>query len=44
MKKLLKKAAHDFNNRDMAILYIEGEIYEDATHAICLQKYLNDTG
>ena len=44
MKKLLKKAAHDFNNRDMAIVYIDGEVYEDATHAICLQKYLNDTG
>ena len=44
MKKLLKKAAHDFNNRDMAIVYIDGEVYEDSTHAICLQKYLNDTG
>ena len=38
MKRLFKKAAHDWNNRDMAIVYVDGEVYEDATHAICLQR------
>ena len=43
MKRLFKIAEHDWNNRDMAILYVDGEVYEDVTHAMCLQKYLNDT-
>ena len=42
MKRLLKKATHDWNNRDMAIVYVNGEVYEDATHAICLQRYFQD--
>ena len=42
MKRLFKKAAHDWNNRDMAIVYVDGEVYEDATHAICLQRYFQD--
>ena len=42
--KRLKTAEHDWNNRDMAILYVDGEIYEDVTHAMCLQRYLNDIG
>ena len=40
--KRLKTAEHDWNNRDMAILYVDGEIYEDVTHAMCLQKYFQD--
>ena len=44
MKRLFKKAAHDWNNRDMAIIYVDGEVYEDATHAICLQRYYTDHG
>ena len=44
MKRLFKKAAHDWNNRDMAIVYVDGEVYEDATHAICLQRYFTDHG
>ena len=44
MKRLLKKATHDWNNRDMAIVYVNGEVYEDATHAICLQRYFTDHG
>ena len=40
--KRLKTAEHDWNNRDMAILYVDGEIYEDATHAMCLQRYIKD--
>ena len=44
MKRLLKKAVHDWNNRDMAIVYVDGEVYEDATHAICLQRYYTDHG
>ena len=42
--KRLKTAEHDWNNRDMAILYVDGETYEDVTHAMCLQRYLNDIG
>ena len=42
MKRLFKKAVHDWNNRDMAIVYVDGEVYEDATHAICLQRYFQD--
>lgn len=30
------------NNRDLAIVYINGEVYEDATHALCLQEYVKD--
>ena len=26
----------------MAIVYVNGEVYEDATHAICLQRYFQD--
>ena len=42
MKRLFKTAVHDWNNRDMAIVYVNGEVYEDATHAICLQRYFQD--
>ena len=44
MKRLFKTAVHDWNNRDMAIVYVDGEVYEDATHAICLQRYFTDHG
>ncbi len=44
MKRLIRKADHDWNNRDSAILYVEEEVYEDATHAICLQRYMEDNG
>ena len=40
--KRLKTAEHDWNNRDLAIVYIDGEVYEDVTHAMCLQKYFQD--
>lgn len=30
------------NNRDLAIVYVNGEVYEDATHALCLQEYIKD--
>ena len=42
MKRLIKKAVHDWNNRDFAILYVEEEVYEDASHAICLKRYMED--
>lgn len=42
MKRLVKKSEHDWNNRDMAIVYIDGKVYEDATHGICLQRYMED--
>ena len=44
MKRLLKKAVHDWNNRDMAIIYVDGVVYEDANHAIYLQRYYTDHG
>lgn len=44
MKRLVKRAEHDWNNRDFAILYVEENVYEDATHAICLQRYMEDNG
>ena len=40
----MKQAAHDWNNRDMAIVYVDGEVYEDAIHGICLQRYLEEHG
>ena len=42
MKRLFKIAEHDWNNRDLAIVYIDGEVYEDVTHAMCLQRYIKD--
>ena len=42
MKRLVKRAEHDMNNRDTAIVYISGKVYEDATHALCLQEYVKD--
>lgn len=30
MKRLIK-AEHDWNNRDLAIVYIDGQVYEDVT-------------
>lgn len=42
MKRLVKHAEHDWNNRDVAVLYVEEKVYEDATHAICLQRYMED--
>lgn len=42
MKRLVKRAEHDMNNRDLAIVYVDGQIYEDATHALCLQEYIKD--
>lgn len=42
MKRLVKRAEHDMNNRDLAIVYVDGQIYEDATHALCLQEYVKN--
>ena len=42
MKRLVKKATHDWDNRDLAIVYINGEVYEDSIHGICLQRYIED--
>lgn len=40
MKRLVAK--HDWHNRDVAIVVFGDEVYEDATHSICLQRYLQD--
>ena len=29
MKRLVKKATHDWDNRDLAIVYINGEVYDE---------------
>ena len=42
MKRLIKRSEHDWNNRDTAIVYIDGEVYEDVTHSMCLQQYIED--
>lgn len=42
MKRLIKISEHDWDNRDLAIVYIGGEVYEDATHAMCLKRYMED--
>lgn len=42
MKRLVKRSEHDWNNRNTAIVYINGNVYEDVTHAICLQEYIKD--
>lgn len=44
MKRLVKKAAHDWHNRDTAIVVFGDKIYEDLTHGVCLQRYLDDEG
>lgn len=44
MKRLIRKAGHDIHNRDTAILYIDGQFYEDVTHAAAFQQYLKDNG
>lgn len=38
-KDLRKQARHDVENRECAILYIDGEFYEDLSHAKCLEQY-----
>lgn len=42
MSRLIK-AAHDVYDRDAAILYIDGKIYEGQTHAKAIQQYLLET-
>ena len=42
MKRLIKKADHDWYNRDSAFVYINGKIYEATTHALCLQDFYNE--
>lgn len=44
MKRLIRKAEHDIVNRDSALLLINGKIYEDATHAACLQDFFKENG
>ena len=34
MKRLIKKSKHDWDNRDLAIVYVNGEVYEDAIHGM----------
>ena len=42
LKRLVKKAEHDVDNRDFAFVYIGGKYYENATHALCLRQYLKE--
>jgi hypothetical protein len=39
--RLKKIARHDKSNRDFAIVYIDGEVIEAETHALCIDNYLN---
>lgn len=42
MKRLIKKSKHDMPNRDDAVLYVNGQFYEDVNHALCIRKFLKD--
>ena len=42
MKRLIRKADHDYGNRDSAIAIINGIIYDSSTHARCINKYLSE--
>lgn len=42
MKRLVKNAKHDWHNRDTAIVIFGDKVYENTTHGMCLQQYLND--
>jgi len=40
MKRLIRKAEHDIDNREFAILYIDGEVLEAHTHKEAIDNYL----
>lgn len=40
MKRLIKKISRDIMDRDEALVYIDGKILSDHTHAKCINKYL----
>lgn len=42
MKRLIKKAEHDWYNRDVAFIYINGKYYEGITHAIAFEQFLDE--
>ena len=42
LKRLIKIAEHDFDNRDFAIVYINGKFYEDYTHMQCITQFLKE--
>ena len=41
-KKIYRLAYHDIENRDMAAVYIDGDIYTGKTHYDCIEQYLNE--
>lgn len=44
LRRLVKEEAHDFHNRDAAIVYIDSKYYEDTTHMQCIMQFYNDIG
>lgn len=42
MKRLIKKSDHDWHNRDLAFIYINGKYYEGITHAIAFEQFLDE--
>lgn len=42
ISRLRKIAFHDVHNRDTAILYVNGNFYEDATHALCAKQFADE--
>lgn len=40
MKRLIRKAEHDIDNRDFAILYIDGEVLQANTHKDAVNDFL----
>lgn len=40
--RLKKLSWHDISNRSCAMTYIDGEVIEEDTHALCVNKYLEE--
>ena len=40
--KIKSKLAFDVNNRDNAILYINGEVYQNSSHSECIKEYIEN--
>lgn len=43
MKRLIKKySSHDYNNRDMALAILDGVVYVNTTHTMCVNDHLSN--
>lgn len=44
MKRLIRKADHDYGNRDSAIAIINGKVFDEYSHARCISLYHRENG